>query len=83
VVAADALNHQLASGSTNFADLSSAQFESVASDADTDNPVAVNMLIPFNTAVNAGLGRGLRVSRPGALVLVRAPVANRLTQTVL
>lgn len=73
VVAVDALDHRVASGSTNFADLSGAQFESVGTDADTDNPTAVNMQGAFNnTDINAGQGRGLRLSGPGVLALIRA-----------
>jgi len=43
VVAMDALNHTAASGQAEYPDLSRAQFEQYMSDADTDNPGAINM----------------------------------------
>ena len=83
VIATDALDHRVASGSSNFPNLSAAQFEQVASDADTDNPTADNMLIAFNTKVGTGLGRGLRVSGPGAIALIRPTALTRVQQAVL
>ena len=81
VYAADAINHRVASGSQNFADLSNAQFEQVGTDSDTDNPLAANVIPVFNTKNGTG-GRGLRIQQ-GAWVLLKATADSRLQKITL
>ena len=75
VVAMDAINHTVATGSSSFPDLSRAQFEQYMSDADTDNPTATNMLrILGSTGI---LGRGYRNASGMSLALLRPVDASR------
>jgi hypothetical protein len=57
VLAMDALDHRAASGQPYYSDLSRADFEQYMSDADTDNPVAANM-IPTRIGGTGVFGRG-------------------------
>ncbi len=83
VYATDALDHRTASGSSNFADLSGAQFEDVGTDADTDSPTAANMIKVFGTTVGGAGGRGARLGGLQALVLVKPTAESRITQATL
>ncbi len=82
VYAADAIDHRTASGTGNVADLSAAHFEHVGNSADTDNPVAANVLPRFGVTIGAG-GRGLRGEAPASWVLVKSVAATQLAQLTL
>ncbi len=82
VYAADALDHRVASGSTLFPDLSTAAFEQVADDADTDNPLAGNMTPAFATTLGAG-GRGLRPGGTGSWILIKSGPQSRFPTVTL
>ena len=82
VYAPDALNHRTASGSALFPDLSSAQFEHVPSEADTENPTSSNVAGAFGTTLGSS-GRGLRVDGPSSWILARSTAADRLASATL
>ena len=74
VLAMDAIDHRAASPDNGQVDLARAHFEEVASDGDTDNPLAVNLL--RFTAGTGVLGRGYPWN-PGRLYgLARATTAT-------
>ncbi len=82
VYATDALDHRVASGSTNFPDLSTAHFEHVATTADTDNPLAANVSPSFAVTTGTG-GRGVRGESPASWVLIGASATPRIERVTL
>lgn len=58
VVAMDAINHQIAAPAKEQVDLSRADFEQFWTDADVDNPFAVNMTRVFGSSAGV-FGRGI------------------------
>ena len=68
VLAMDALDHATASGQPYYADLSRAHFEQYMSDADTDNPVAANMVNSYIGGTGI-FGRGYTFNNNVSLTL--------------
>jgi len=82
VYAQDALDHSRAAGAGSYPNLAGAQFEHVGTPADTDNPISANVLPIFATGTGAG-GRGLRVTVPTSIALVKAPGYSPLDTVAL
>jgi len=82
VIAMDAINHRLASGQTQYQDLSSAQFEQYLSDADTDNPSAANM-VRLRVEGTGAFGRGFPNSTQRSLALMRKVASNTWTTDLM
>jgi hypothetical protein len=68
VLAMDALDHATASGQPYYADLSRAHFEQYMSDADTDNPIAANMINSYIGGTGI-FGRGYTFNNNVSLVI--------------
>lgn len=80
--AQDAVNHATGSGSLAFPDLSRAQFEGIGNDADSDNPLAANVMPLFALGTGAG-GRGMRTDGLTDWLLVRASALSRIQEVTL
>lgn len=85
VVAMDAINHSTAAPIFKQVDLSRADFEEFWTDADVDNPFAMNMVRVFGgTAGVFGRGYGFMITGgSGQLVLLAREARARMTEVVV